>query len=112
MAIKPSSKTSQENADKNNTNLYFFDIIFTLFIINIFIASLNNIKKRREEKSYYFFMGKAPWNESPCCENDHFEVKNESKKTLLVKDNEKLTNNNDIIEKNFIKRIRSEIILF
>ena len=28
---------------------------------------------------------------------------------MLVKDNEKLTNNNDIIEKNFIKRIRSEI---
>ena len=60
MAIKPSSKTSQENADKNNTNLYFFDIIFTLFIINIFIASLNNIEKRREKKRYYFFMGKAP----------------------------------------------------
>ena len=53
MAIKPSSKTSQENADKNNTNLYFFDIIFTLFIINIFIASLNNIEKRIEELLFF-----------------------------------------------------------
>ena len=53
MAIKPSSKTSQENADKNNTNLYFFIYIFTLFIINIFIASLNNIEKRREELLFF-----------------------------------------------------------
>ena len=50
MAIQSSAKKSRENAHKNYTNLYSFDIIFTLFIINIFIASLNNIEKRREEK--------------------------------------------------------------
>ena len=62
MAIQSSAKKSRENAHKNYTNLYSFDIIFTLFIINIFIASLNNIEKRREEKrreELFFFHGEG-----------------------------------------------------
>ena len=59
MAIQSSAKKSRENAHKNYTNLYSFDIIFTLFIINIFIASLNNIEKRREELLFFHGEGAA-----------------------------------------------------
>ena len=88
-----------------NPILIINDKIITL----LKILTLRRKEKRREAKSYYFTKGKSLPTIFPSFQNDLFEIKNESKIIMIIKEIKKIKNDNNKIKKNQIQKIKNNI---
>ena len=101
-------KINQENDNENKKYFYKFidcyNLVYIIIIKVIISIKTVNFQNRREEKSYYFFTGKALQNIFLSCENGFFEVKNISKMIIIINDKNKLINDNNKIREKHIKK--------